>query len=137
MSLFLYVDCQAEFIQLLLVDNTRGIEHNIATAVVLGERYDIADAVKFSKEAYETVQAVCQTTMRRCAILEGVHEETELLLCLFGGEAEDFEYLLLQLGIVDTDAATTNLNTVDDHVVGIGTDTSRIGIQQGHVLGLG
>ena len=50
--------------------------------------------------------------MRGCAILEGIHQESELFLCLLGSEAENLKNLLLQLGIVDTDAAATQLDAV-------------------------
>ena len=75
--------------------------------------------------------------MRGCAILEGIHQESELFLCLLGSEAENLKNLLLQLGIVDTDAATAYFNSVDYHIIGIGAHACGIGIQQGHVLRLG
>ena len=60
-NLFLNVDCQTEFIQLLLINDARSIEHYITTAIVLGEGNDIADAIEFGKETYETIQTVGKT----------------------------------------------------------------------------
>ena len=114
-SLLRQVDLQAKFVQLALVDEARSVEHDIASTVVLGESDAIADAIELCKEADEAVQSVGKTSVRGCTVLEGIHQEAELLLGLLRGEAEDFEYLLLQFGIVDTDAAATYLNTVDDH----------------------
>ena len=114
-----------------------GIEHDVAAGIVLGEGNAVADAVQSGKEADEAVETVGQTSVGRCTELEGIHEEAELELCLLGGEAQNLENLLLQLGIVDTDAATAHLNTVDDHVVGVGTHAGGVGVEQGYVLGLG
>ena len=65
--------------------------------------------------------------MRRCTILEGTHQEAELLLCLLVREAQGVEHLVLQGAVVDTDGTTTNLHTVHHDVVGVGTDVTPLG----------
>ena len=75
--------------------------------------------------------------MRWRTILEGVHQEAELLLSLFWSESEDLEYLLLQLGVVDTNAAATNLNTVHYHIIGIGTNAGWVCVEQRNIFWLG
>ena len=72
--------------------------------------------------------------MRRCTILEGVHQEAKLLLCLFGCEAQNLEHLGLQLGVVNTDGTTTHFDTVAYHVVSISTYSSRVGVEQMNVF---
>ena len=72
--------------------------------------------------------------MRGCSVLEGIHQEAELLLSLLRREAQYLEHLGLQLRIVDTDGTATHFDTVAHHVVCIGTHSCRIGIQQGDVL---
>ena len=123
-----------EFVKLLLRHGRGCVEHDVAARVVLGEGDAVANAVETGKERYPTIETVSQTAMRGRSKLEGIHEEAELELCLLGGEAQNLENLLLQLGIVDTDAATANLDAVDDHVVGIGTHAGGVGVEQGYVL---
>ena len=43
---------------------------------------------------------------------------------------------MLQLAVVDTDGTATHFNTVDNHIVGIGTNSSRIGVKQRNVFRL-
>ena len=44
----------------------------------------VADTVETCEDADPTVQTVCQTTVRRCTVFEGIHQEAELLLSLLG-----------------------------------------------------
>ena len=46
--------------------------------------------------------------MRRCAILERIQQEAELLLLLGFRDPEDAEYRLLHVAAVDTHRATTD-----------------------------
>ena len=45
-------------------------------------------------------------------VLEGSKEEAELHLRLLGAESDEIEDLLLDLGVVDTDRAATDLAAV-------------------------
>ena len=131
------IDRDGQFVELGLLDDAGSIQHHVTSAVVLGEGYTVADAVEAGEEAHEAVETVGQTSVWGCTVLEGIHQEAELALRLLGGEAQNLEYLLLKLGIVDTDAASTYLHAVDDHIVGIGTHAGGVGIEQGDILGLG
>ena len=75
--------------------------------------------------------------MGRGAVLESVRQETELLLGLFGREAQYAEHFLLELRVENTDRASADLNAVHDEIVGIGTDATRVGVHQREVLALG
>ena len=72
--------------------------------------------------------------MRRCTILKCIHQEAELFLCFFWCEAQNFEHLSLQLGIVNTNRATSYFDTINDHIVCIGTNSRRIGIKHWDVF---
>ena len=75
--------------------------------------------------------------MRGSAVLEGVHQEAETGLCLVGRESQQFEHLLLQLRVVDTDRAAADLRAVADEVVGVGPHAARVAVEVGDVLGFG
>ena len=66
------------------------------------------------------VQTEGEATVRRSAVLEGVHEEAELFLHLFFGETEQAEHLLLDFRVVNTDRTATDFNTVQNKVVSFG-----------------
>ncbi|MPM29942.1 hypothetical protein SDC9_76484 [bioreactor metagenome] len=55
--------------------------------------------------------------MRRGAVLEGVQQEAELLLRLFGAETHHLEDALLNVTAVNTDRTSADLNAVADEVV--------------------
>ena len=58
----------------------------------LGECNAVADTVETCEDADPTVQTVCQTTVRRCTVFEGIHQEAELLLSLLRSESENLEH---------------------------------------------
>ena len=72
--------------------------------------------------------------MRRCTILEGIHQEAKLSLCLLRCETKDFEHSGLQLSIVNTDRSSTDFHAVDNHIISIGTHSSRVSIQQWNIF---
>ena len=43
-------DVQREFVELLLVNARRGVKHDVASGIVFGERYAIANAVETSEQ---------------------------------------------------------------------------------------
>ena len=59
------VDNKVELVELLLVERSRSVEHNVATAVVFRERDAVADRVETSEERYPTVEAVGESSVRR------------------------------------------------------------------------
>lgn len=126
----------AQFIKLLLVDSTRCIKHYITSAVVFREGDAVAYAIKTGKEAHKAVKSVGKTSMWGRTILEGIHEEAELCLCLFGRKAENVENLRLQHGIVDTNGSASHFNTIAHHVIGIGTNAGGVSVKKRDILGL-
>ena len=60
--------------------------------------------------------------MRGCPIGEGIHEKSELFRGLLVSKAKSMEHFVLQCTVVDTDRATTNLYSIDDNIIGIGTN---------------
>ena len=90
------VDNKVELVELLLVERSRSVEHNVATAVAFRECDAVADGVETGEERYPTVEAVGETSVRRRTVFESIHQESELLLCFLRGESEDFKHLGLQ-----------------------------------------
>ncbi len=99
---FRQINLQTKFVKLFLIDARRSIKHDVASAVVLRECNTVAYTVKSGKDTYPSVKTVSKTSMRRSTVLEGVHQEAELLLSSLWSESENLEHLLLKLRIVYT-----------------------------------
>ena len=71
------------------------------------------------------------------AELEGVHQEAEAHLSLFGREAQHLEHFGLQFRVVDTDRTAADLGAVADEVVGVGAYAAGVAVYILYVLQLG
>ena len=76
--LLLQVDEDVELVELSLLEGCRGIDHDIAARVVLGEGDAVADAVETCEEAHEAVETISQTTVRGRTILERAEQVAKL-----------------------------------------------------------
>ena len=74
--------------------------------------------------------------MWRCAILECIKQEAELLLCFFLANTHDVEDALLHILLVNTDGTATNFVTVADDVVCVGKSLARLLVEGVEVLRL-
>ena len=93
---------QIQLVELRLVDVARGVEHHVAAGVVLREGDVVADRLRAAEQRTQPVEAEGETAVRGRAELEGVHQEAEAHLSLFGREAHinltgDFGYLAFGL----------------------------------------
>ena len=93
----------------------------------LGERDDLADVVLPGQERGHAIQAERDPPVRWNAVPERPQEEPELLLGLFGPDAEHLEHAPLEVRVVDPDAPAAELPAVQREVVGSGS--SRLGIE--------
>ena len=91
-GLFLDINDQIQFVQLGRIQDTRSIEHNISSRIVLRESDTGSDTIETGKYAYPTVEAVCQPTMRRRAVFKCIHKESDLLWGPFGCKSLNFEH---------------------------------------------
>ena len=72
--------------------------------------------------------------MRRNAVFKSSEQETEFLICLLFGEADDLKHLFLDVALVYTDTAAAELDAVENDVIGLCPDTAGIGINAVPVL---
>ena len=128
---------QIQLVELRLVDVARGVEHHVAAGVVLREGDVVADRLRAAEQRAQTVETERKAAVRGRSVLEGVHQEAEALLRLLGREAQQFEHLLLQLRVVDTDRTAADLRAVADEVVGVGAHAARVAVEVLHILELG
>ena len=105
-------DRDIEILKLLRIYRSRSFHHEAGCVFYLREGDDVTDAVCAYHEHNDTVETVCETSVRRYSVLERVKKETELLSCSLFCEAENFEHLLLDVILVDTDGSAAELGTV-------------------------
>src|SRR4051794_20128228 len=96
---------EAELGELVGVDGGGGAGQGVDAGLGLGEGDDLADVLLAGEEGDEAVDAEGKAGMRRGAVAEGVEEEAEAGLGLFGLDAEEGEDPLLDVRAVDTDGA--------------------------------
>ena len=96
-----------EVAQLSFRNGTRALRHEVLPFLRLGEGYDFADALALGADGHEPVQSQGDAAVRRRSVLKGFQHVTESGLHEIGRNLEDvLEYLLLQLGLMNTNAAT-------------------------------
>ena len=61
--------------------------------------------------------------------IRGPEEEAEFLFCFFRRKADGLKDALLDVGLVDTEGAAAEFDAVEDQVIGLGIDVSRVGFQ--------
>ena len=112
------------------VDGAGGAGHEIGAARRLGEGDAVADVGQSRVEHHQAIQAEGDAAVGRGAVAEGSEEESEFLIGLRGGQAQEAEDPGLDVRVVATDRATGGLLAVDDEVISLartraGSDSSR------------
>jgi hypothetical protein len=89
-------------------------------ALFFGKAMNSRMSLRPPKSADPTVEAEGRAAVGRGTVLEGIHQEAELVAGILVGKAQHPEHGLLHGAVVDADAATTDLRAVDHQVVGVG-----------------
>jgi hypothetical protein len=105
-------DRDIKILKLLRIYRCRSFHHKTGRVFYLREGNYVTDAVCTYHKHNDTVEAVCETSVRRYSVLERVKQEAELLSCSLFCEAKNFEHLLLDIILVDTDGSAAELGTV-------------------------
>ncbi len=122
-----------QFLKLFFVNFGGAILHHISSHVIFGEGDGIAYRVEAGEKGDPSVETECDTSMGRGAVAEGIHQETKAVFSLFLRKSEYFEHFGLQLGVVNSDGATTNFYSVDYQVVSVRMNLAWIGIEQWNI----
>ena len=80
-------EVEIELIELLLIDQRRSVDHHVTSSIIFGEGDAVSDAIQPCEERDEAVKTISQAPVRRSPVLEGIHQEAELLLSSLRGEA--------------------------------------------------
>src|SRR5699024_6305712 len=96
------------------------MHHEIRRTCRFRKGDDVTDVICSCKQHDKAVQPVCDSAVRRSAVLECFDQEAELFVALFLCEPECFEHLLLHFCIMYTDGSTAELVAVQHDIICIG-----------------
>ena len=109
-----------QFLQLLVGHAPWGTGHQAAGLLGLGEGNGVADRLLAGQQHHHPVHTEGQAAVGRCAHIESVHQEAELLLGLLEGQSNRLQHLALQGGVMDAQGAAAELKAIEHKVVGLG-----------------
>jgi len=127
----------SQLVQLFLFDGSGSIQHDVASHIVFGKGNAVADTVEAGKQRYEPVQSESYAAVGWCSVSESIHEESELLFSPFFSKSENGKYFFLQLTVVDTDRSSADFHSINNDIVGIGTNGFGLVSSSGMSSGLG
>ena len=73
-----------QFAQLLLVHGRRRLRQQTLGALGFGEGDHVTDRLGTGHEGDDAVQTKGQAAMGWCAVLQGIEQKAEFILCFFG-----------------------------------------------------
>jgi len=110
--------------------------HQLLAAIVFREGNDVANRVGSGDEHDEAVDAEGDAAVGRRAEAEGVQQMPEERLLVGLADPERGEHLPLQIGLVDSQAAAAEFESIEDDVVGDRADAGEFtGFEFGKVPG--
>src|SRR6266850_706294 len=127
-------DLDVELVKLRRIDRTWRAQHQVLMALCLGESDDVTDVLSARQHHHYAIDPRRYPSVRRHAVLERVKQMTEPLADRFARMTEDLEHSFLQLAVVNSDAATTELVSVANDVVGVSSNRIRLLIDESEVF---
>ena len=118
-----------------MLDRRRGAGHQVGRALGFREGDHLADIRLLREQRHGAVDAGRHAAVRRRTQLERVEHVPELGALLLLADAEHPEDALLQLALMDADAAAADLPAVAGKVVLIAANHARIALEQTEIGG--
>src|SRR4029077_4230421 len=104
-------------IELILINRGRRVRHQVLRLCRLREGDHFADGLFASEQSSNTVETQSDAAVRRCPIRQRIEEEAEAISTLLLAEAQHLEHAVLQLLLVDSNAARAKFDAVQHQVV--------------------
>src|SRR5579863_2480626 len=114
---FDWLQLNSEQIKLIRVYIRRSVGHQVLRLGRLREGDHFADRLLASEQRYDAIDAEGDAAMRRRSVGQRIEEEAEAAAPLLLAEAQHLEYAILQLLLVDSDAARAQFDAVQHQVV--------------------
>ena len=116
-KLFPLAQIEAEIAQLQRIDRRGRVHHQIRPGGRFREGDHVADRLFSGEQHDDPIQSQPDAAMRRRAIFECFHQETETLEHLLDGTIHRLQHALLNIAAMNADAAAAQLHAVQHQVV--------------------
>ena len=133
----LCIEGDVEFLELAGGDFRWRCGHKVGGFLRFWEGYYVADGIEPEHYHEDAVESRGDSGVRRSTEIEGVDEEAEFGADFFVGHFEEFEDFLLDVALMDTNAAWCGFDPIENEVVGWRTYFERVGIEHMDVFGFG
>ena len=111
------VGLDRQLAELVFVDGGRGAAEQVGCLLCLGKGNHVADVVLAGEDHDPAIQSQGDTAVWWCPVSESLQQEPEPLLGFLCLDPQQIEDGLLDVGVMDTNAAATGLVAVADQVV--------------------
>src|SRR5438477_12911757 len=102
------------------------MSHLIEAPFVFQEGHHVTERIFATNEHAEPIEPKRDAAMRRRAEAQCAQQMAEERLSIFGPDAKCFEHFLLQFRLMNTHAAATNLDTVENDVIGFSANFTKL-----------
>ncbi len=123
-----------QFSELLFADGRRRRAHQIDRLGRLGEGDHLTDRLLAGQKHDDPVQSQRDAAMRRSAVAECLQQEAESLFRFLTLDAQGIENLALYVLAMNTDRTPSDLDSVEDDVVGLGQDLGGVAREELEIL---
>ena len=138
MRLALSCDLKTKLSKLARLGRAWRAHHQVLAAVILWESDHIANVFGARREHDQTIHAKRDPAMGRRSKLKRLEKVRKEKLLPVGINAERFEHPGLQIALMNSNAPASDLNAVQDNVVGLRTNLSELAcFQSGDIFALG
>ena len=110
---------EIQFVELAGIDLAWRLCQEALASLCLWECNDVPDIFRSCQQHNEPVESEGNPPVGRRPVFECFEEEAESHFGFFSGDVEQVEYLLLLLGVMNTNASAAYFRAVDDDVVGL------------------
>src|SRR5690606_7922076 len=111
-----FTQLNMQLAQLSVAHFTRRLSHHTCCGLSCREGNHFTDRLSAGHQHNQTIQTESQTTVRRCTELQRVEQEAEFFALFFFRNTQRTEYFLLHILIVNTDRATAQFSTIQNHI---------------------
>src|SRR5690606_37697725 len=92
--------------QLFFINVRWLIDHNIAPRIVFWESNKIADGFLSAQNGNKSIQSKSDSAVRWRAVLERIHQKSELRFCFFFTKSKKFKHFCLRFFIMNPNRTT-------------------------------
>ena len=123
------LDPEIQFIKLRLVNAAGRLCKKALSLLSFRKCDNVPDIVRSGQEHYESVQAECDTAVRRRSEFQRLQEKAEPVLRLLPCDFQQVENFGLYFGLMNTNTSAADFRTVHNYIISLRPDIPRVCIK--------